>query len=173
MGVQIGQTSAALIARLDSSVVRRRARTDEGQLFEQARKRRAEQEDSFQAGFGEETLSPQGAALKTVSSNLERARDLVPTVEEALEGVREAAAEAAARLEAEQAARQAPETVDAPTISAKPRAEPLARIFAQEKPRTASAGFERRAPATESPAATPQPSGAPRDAVAAQLDLLA
>jgi len=36
----------------------------------------------FEVGFGGNTLSAQGAALQTVSRNLESARSLVPTVEE-------------------------------------------------------------------------------------------
>lgn len=44
-------------------------------------------------GFGENTLSPSGAALRTISSNLEAARRIVPSVEELQQAARERAAE--------------------------------------------------------------------------------
>lgn len=187
MGVQIGQTSAAAL-RLDSIAVRRRARTGNDQLSEQARPR--EEQDDIRAGFGRDTLSPQGAALETVSKNLARARELVPSVEELSARAREAAAREAAETaarqqrarEAEAVAKNGGDTAATEQpVTAVPKAEPFARFFeAQEKKAAAS---EQSAPAqeareaqaaaeeNEAPAPTPEP--AQRDGAAALLDLLA
>lgn len=182
MGVQIGQTSAAVL-RLDSIAVRRRARTGNDQLSEQARAR--EDQVEIRAGFGRDTLSPQGAALETVSKNLARARELVPTVEELSARAREASAREAAETAARQqkaseaeAIAKANATVEERAVSAVPKAEPFARFFeTQEKQISAP---EQSAPAQEAPQAqaaedTPAPSPTPeqRDGAAALLDLLA
>jgi len=91
MGVRIGQTPAA-ITRLDSTSVRRNARTGEGQLF--PKDPNAKQPDPIRAGFGKGSLSSQGAAFETVSKNLKYVRDTQPTVEELQESAAEKAAEA-------------------------------------------------------------------------------
>lgn len=178
MGTSIGQTPAAL-ARLDNFTVRRRARAGEERLSGQTQGGRSE-EAEVRAGFGEGTLSAQGAALKTVSTNLRRARELVPSVEESQARARAAAAEAAARFErqTEQDAAEAPqnerEAAPAPTlVTARPPAEPRARFFAQEDDNTPVASFAPVATAvsgTEAPApSAPQT----RDRAAALLDILA
>jgi hypothetical protein len=53
----------------------------------------------IRAGFGENTLSPSGAALRTINSNLEAARRLVPSVEELQQAARQRAAEQADSFE--------------------------------------------------------------------------
>ena len=50
--------------------------------------RPTEEPQPVQAGFGDNTFSPQGAALATLDSNLAISRSLVPTVEELRERAR-------------------------------------------------------------------------------------
>lgn len=188
MGVQIGQTSAAVL-RLDSIAVRRRARTGNDQLSEQARPR--EEQADLRAGFGRDTLSAQGAALETVSKNLARARELVPSVEELSARAREAAAREAAETAArQQKVRELEVAVKANApqqeepVRTVPKAEPFARLFdATEKQTVATEASEptQDAPqaqaqaqaAEETPAPSPTPEPAQRDGAAALLDLLA
>lgn len=173
MGTAIGQTPAAL-ARLDSLTVQRRARSGEERLSGQGGRGRGE-EPVVRAGFGEGTLSAQSAALKTVSTNLRRARELVPSVEELQARARAAAAAAAAKLEAtserEPAVPQtATEDVVPTLVSARPQADPRARFFAEEQPEPVV-----RVAAPAENESTPQaPAGAEaRDGASALLDILA
>lgn len=183
MGTAIGQTAAALV-RLDAGTVRRRARAGEDRLSGQGSDSRSEEPET-RAGFGVGTLSPQSAALKTVSTNLQRARELVPTVEELQARARAASAEAAAKLEVSEAARENSVkesnsgTAETPTlVTARPKAEPLARLFSEERP----AAVEQAGGVTQEAAAAP-PQGVAtiptsnnaeqRDGASALLDVLA
>jgi len=154
MGVRIGQTPAA-ITRLDSTSVRRNARTGEGQLF--PKDPNAKQPDPIRAGFGKGSLSSQGAAFETVSKNLKYVRDTQPTVEELQESAAEKAAEArqqaAEQTEGAATSGNADSVAAAPgqPVSAKPKAEPLARVFAQR---------QGSAPAASGPTAAPSQAAA-------------
>lgn len=180
MGATIGQVPSAL-ARLDFSTVRRRARAGEEDLSAQARVRRND-EPEVRAGFGKDTLSPQAAALKTVSTNLRRARELVPTVEEIQEQARRAAAEAAARAE-QRRERSSPEEAATPEqepVRARPAADPRVRRFSAEggSPGEGSALPQLgQASATGAEANAPAPVAAPaaaqQDGAAALFDVLA
>lgn len=73
-----------------------------GRGFEAAavgRSRADADQAEIRAGFGENTLSPSGAALRTISRNLEAARRLVPSVEELQQAARQRAAEQADTFE--------------------------------------------------------------------------
>lgn len=184
MGVQVGQTSAAVL-RLDSIAVRRRARTGNDQLSEQARPR--EDAVDVRAGFGRNTLSPQGAALETVSKNLARARELVPSVEELSARAREASAREAAETAARQQKASEAETIAKANsaeperaVSAVPKAEPFARFFEAQENQASSPEVNvpaQEAPQAQAAEATPAPSPTPepaqRDGAAALLNLLA
>ncbi len=75
---------------------------------------RPEPELQIQAGFGEDTLSPSGAALKTLDANLDRARTLVPSMQELSEEYRARRAEQKqAREERTEAASAEPREVRA------------------------------------------------------------
>jgi hypothetical protein len=114
------------------------------------------------AGFGDGTLSPSGAALRTVNSNLAVARRLVPSVEELREAARQRAAEQAATLEqrapaAEREAAAAAQAATTPPEAVPFRPEPSAqaRAFTREDapaPRPAAARDE----APTGPAAPPR-----------------
>lgn len=181
--VAIGQSSAASVP-LDSAFARRKARAGEGQLLEQSRAREGRSTDVIQAGFGKDTLSPQGAALETVATGLERARELVPSVEELRAQAAQAAAEAEARLEelraASESARKESEAAAPATVSARPKAEPLAiRFFGGPKLVVAKPEPAEAQPAPSAAAArfvaqesTPAVPGG-NDGSAALLDLIA
>lgn len=178
MGVRIGQTPAALV-RLDSITVRRNARSGEDQLSTQARKR---EDPPVRTGFGKGTLSIVGAAAQAVSSNLESAREITPSVEE-LRQEAEAAAQVQRKLAEQQQPAPAPENA-APNpsaleraVSARPKAEPLAKIFTQPEPSeapqgTAPAPLPIEAAANAAPA---EPVNSPKqdDGASALLNLLA
>ncbi len=89
----------------------------------------------IRAGFGDGTLSPSGAALRTVNSNLAVARRLVPSVEELREAARQRAAEQAATLEqrapaAEREAAAEAQAAETPPESVPFRPEPSAQALA-------------------------------------------
>lgn len=81
MGLNVGQIPASLVnARADVSAATRQART--GEEDAPALARRNSEQERPQAGFGENTLSPGGAALQALDVNLREARRAVPSVEE-------------------------------------------------------------------------------------------
>ena len=120
----------------------------------------------FRAGWGKDTLSPNGAALVVLGRNIESARRVVPTVEELRDQLRETRAEQrAAQEEAvgrrEEAARQ--------VESFRPEPTPRARSFVQdteqtqarfEAPPPAEALVEAPEPADLAPSAYPPPAAA-------------
>lgn len=180
MGVAIGQTPAAL-SRLDAATVRRRARAGEERLSGQAGSGQRE-EPEVRAGFGAGTLSAQGAALKTVSTNLRRARELVPTVEELQAKAREAAAAAAAAEQARTqtaAERQDVRSADTaaqepPTlVTALPKAEPQARRFAEENTPVPTPAPVDTANGDANATAPASPASPSYDGASALLDVLA
>ena len=104
---------------------------------------RAEEAPEIRAGFGENTLSPSGAALKTIEANLKAARQLVPTVEE----LRERARAAQARREEATAATDTPPVEFRQRELVRPESNPAARNFLQEEDRPAGAPeVQNRAP---------------------------
>jgi len=141
MAVQIGQTSPGPPARVERETVRKQVRTGEGQLLGQ-KNRDAEDspEQNTRAGFGKDSLSPPGAALATVSTNLRRARKLVPSLEESQQRAREAVSrdQDSFRQQQKQLERvgqkpDAPtEGEPAATVSLRPRVEPRAKYFARD-----------------------------------------
>lgn len=137
MALNIGATSQAALPLASAGVSRsvRSAASNQsaekpGQLV------RDKEAPAVRAGFGEGTLSPSGAALKTLDANLRAAEQLVPTVEELRERARLAQArreEAVAAREAEPVEFRQPERV-------RPEANPAVRNF-----------FERESPPAERP----------------------
>lgn len=177
MGVRIGQTPAALV-RLDTITVRRNARSGEDQLNTQARKR---EEPPVRTGFGKGTLSIVGAAAQAVSSNLESAREITPSVEE-LRQEAEAAAQVQRKLAEQQPAPAQEQSVPNPSpleqaVSARPKAEPLAKIFTQPEPSEAPQGTAPAPSPIEAAAnaAPAEPVNSPKqdDGASALLNLLA
>lgn len=178
MGVRIGQTPVAL-GRLDSITVRRNARSGEDQLISQARQKR--EENPVRAGFGKDTLSSVGAAAQAVSSNLESARQITPSVEE-LRQEAEAAAEVQRRItEQQESPRPASNTPAEPSaleksVSARPKAEPLARFFSPSDTNDAPEAVPAVAtPAISATPASAEPVASPNqdDGASALLNLLA
>lgn len=137
MAINIGATSQATLS-LASVGASRSVRgvasnvSDEkpGQLV------REKEAPAVRAGFGEGTLSPSGAALKTLDANLRAAEQLVPTVEE----LRERARIAQARREEAVAAREAAPVEFRQPERVRPEASPAVRNF-----------FERETPPAERP----------------------
>lgn len=128
----------------------------------------------IRAGFGENTLSPSGAALTTVNSNLEAAERLIPTVEELRERARVNRAE---RAEAAAASRETGRTEDLRRRElVRPAPDPAVRNFAPE-PRPVSAPEAVERP-TFNPASPAAPGGlessvanAPTDPARTRLDI--
>ena len=90
MGLDIGATARAIsslapvgFSRPERLGAPRDARTDDA-----AQLGRQEEDVEIRVGFGENTLSPSGAALRTLEGNLEAALQLVPTVQELRERAR-------------------------------------------------------------------------------------
>lgn len=96
--------------------------------------------DDMRVGFGENTMSPSTAALRTISVNMERARSIVPSVEQLREEFR------ARREELESAQRQdaAARASAAPAVEESTRPEAASRAvnaFQQEAEAQASRDF--------------------------------
>lgn len=146
MGINIGSTSRAIVslastgaARLNRAVASTPPTEKPGQLVKR------EEAPEIRAGFGENTLSVSGAALKTIDSNLKAAKQLVPTSEE----LRERARVAQARREEAIASAVAPTLAPAPAPEAtannttpvelpqrelvRPEANPAVRNFVQDE----------------------------------------
>ena len=127
---------------------------------------RAKESPEIRAGFGEGTLSPSGAALKTLDVNLRNAEQLVPTVEE----LRERARIAQVRRE-EAAVDSAPVEFRQPE-RVRPEASPAVRNFVQEDAQ--SIKFKTSARETEAaPSAPPEASPAGRNAQGTRLNIQA
>ncbi len=94
MGLSIGPASSAL-APLNASGINRPPRSDAPRASEGDEARLVQESEAppVQVGFGENSLSPSGAALETLDSNLAVARELVPTVAELRERARVVQAE--------------------------------------------------------------------------------
>lgn len=164
MGSQIGtvnSTAAAVRSYSDSG----RTRTSVTSATDEARPRRGDVVD-IRAGFGDGTLSPSGAALRTVNSNLAAARRYVPSVEELRESARERAAERAAAQDEQAVAR----AEAAPTVEA-PAAEESRVVSFRPEPAPQARAFEADATPADR---TPAPSGPDvRDTATTRLDLFA
>lgn len=123
------------------------------------------------AGFGENTLSTNGAALETIGRNFRAVRDVVPTIEQRLEETRDRQAEQAAAREAQaQRTERQAEALEANRAQARESARAAAR-----EARRAQAGQDaqalREAPARPEPAQNPPAPGNP--VTTARLDILA
>lgn len=130
MGVNIGAASRAISSLAPAGFIRpERAAvtTPEGEQPGQLIRR--EKPPEIRVGFGENTLSPSGAALRTLDRNLEAAGQLVPSVEELRARAREAQAlREAAQETAEPVEFRQPERV-------RPEPSPAARNFVQDEAR--------------------------------------
>lgn len=143
MGVNIGAASRAITAlapaalsRPERSPVTTPDGEQPGQLI------RREKPPEIRVGFGENTLSPSGAALRTLDTNLEAAGQLVPSVEELrarareAQALREAAQETAEPVEFRQPERvrpqPGPEVRNFPRDEARPVATEPARDSTEE-----------------------------------------
>lgn len=146
MGVDIGAASRAISSLAPAGFIRSdraAATTPEGEQPGQLIRR--EKPPEIRVGFGENTLSPSGAALRTLDRNLEAAGQLVPTVEELRARAREAQAlREAAQETAEPVEFRQPERV-------RPEPSPAARNFVQDEARPV-ATEPTRSEATETPA---------------------
>lgn len=135
MGSQIGSLRANAAAGRDYFESGRPRSAGDGQT--DPVRFRKEEAAEVRVGFGNGTLSPSGAALRTVNSNLAAARKFVPSVEELREVARQRAAEQAATLEqrASDAAResaQAAQSAEAVPEAVPYRPEPSAQARAFE-----------------------------------------
>lgn len=161
MGLSIGQTASQLpVARTLSAPRSGSAVQSESGT---ARNSRAENDAGPRVGFGSNTLSAASAALVTLDTNLERAREIVPTVEELRAQLRASRAEDNASLRAAQseeqrlAATEPPETVG----------------FVQEEDGTEAVRFDAAtdAPSDALPPPTSfRPASAPQVRAFAQID---
>ena len=136
MALNIGATSQATLSLASAGASRSVRGVASNQTAEKPGQLvRDKEAPDVRAGFGEGTLSPSGAALKTLNANLRAAEQLVPTVEELRERARVALArrEEAAAREAEPVEFRQPERV-------RPEASPAVRNF-----------FERETPPAERP----------------------
>lgn len=159
MGIGIGSTSRAIVSLTPvgitlpvRSVASSTSAEKPGQLV------RPEEAPDVQVGFGENTLSPSGAALKTLDSNLKAAAKLVPTVAELRERAR--AAQAQAQRE-EAAANETPPVDFRRRETVLPEPNPAVRNFFQDTPKPVDAAeASAPAPTAEAPeeAAAVQPS---------------
>ena len=154
MALNIGATSQATLSLASTGASRSVRGVASNQTAEKPGQLvRDKEAPDVRAGFGEGTLSPSGAALKTLNANLRAAEQLVPTVEELRERARVAQArreDAAAAREAEPVEFRQPERV-------RPEASPAVRNF-----------FERETPPAERPeedAATAEVSSAAAPAI--------
>lgn len=95
MGMQTGNIAVDLRAPQPVSLKRPRAAEPVAEAPREPARlgSRAAPEPQIQAGFGKDTLSPSGAALETLDANLERARTLVPSLQELTEEFRARRAE--------------------------------------------------------------------------------
>jgi hypothetical protein len=148
MGLDIGSSVRAIasvvpasFSRPDRSAVSRDSRSEEaGQLV------RRPEAPPIRAGFGENTLSPSGAALKTLDSNLEAALQLVPTVEELRERARVNQASRADAVDATSERERTGELRRLETLRPEPNAS--ARNFVTE-PLPAPAPADQESPSEE------------------------
>jgi len=161
MGLSIGAASRAIAQIAPAGPIRPeryvapiREAEYRGQLV------RPEAPPEVRAGFGENTLSPSSAALKTLDANLEAAARLVPSVEELRDRARAAQAEranaAASRAEADRSEGLRRRE------SVRPEPNPSARFFVQDTEEPTRAGVaptevDENSPEAEPPA--PAPSG--------------
>lgn len=83
MGLSIGSASIA-VSSVNATAVNRPNRSEASRVSEapQTEQNPAPERNPVRAGFGENTLSPLGAALETLDTNLEVAEEIVPTVQE-------------------------------------------------------------------------------------------
>lgn len=89
MGVNIGSASRAITSLASAGVTRpERVAVSNPNGEKPGQLVRDKEAPEIRAGFGENTLSPSGAALKTLDSNLRAAAQLVPSVEELRERAR-------------------------------------------------------------------------------------
>lgn len=129
MGLDIGAAARAIAPLPPAGFTQR----DRGRLPGETRGEEAGQlvrgpeEPEIRAGFGENTLSPPGAALETLDTNLEVAGQLVPTVEELRARARVNQAERADALAA-RAGQERPEEVRQ-RETLRPEPNPAARNF--------------------------------------------
>lgn len=142
MGINIGSTSRAIVslastgaARLNRAVASTPPTEKPGQLVKR------EEAPEIRAGFGENTLSVSGAALKTIDSNLKAAKQLVPTSEELRERARVAQARREEAIASAVAPTLAPEATANDTTPVelprrelvRPEANPAVRNFVQDE----------------------------------------
>lgn len=144
MGMSIGSASRAIASLAPAGLTRSgRAVASNPDAEKPGQLVRAEEVPEIRAGFGENTLSPSGAALKTIEANLKAARQLVPTAEE----LRERARAAQARREEAAAATETPPVEFRQRELVRPEPNPAARNFLQEEDRPAGAPeVQNRAP---------------------------
>jgi hypothetical protein len=137
MTINIGATSQATLSLVSVGPSRSIRGVASNQFAEKPGQLVREKEvPAIRAGFGEGTLSPSGAALKTLDANLRAAKQLVPTVDELRDRARIAQArreDAVAVRELEPVEFRQPERV-------RPEASPAVRNF-----------FESDAPPAERP----------------------
>lgn len=149
MGLQIGESVAALAAlrpitpppQGQEAASRSLASNPQQQEGGNGRSNRREQVDTLQAGFGANTVSVPGLALRTVDRNLASAREAVPSVEELREALRERQQEVreAQRVQSAQPGAESEansETAPQP-VSFRPEASPRVRGFEQQEARIA------------------------------------
>ena len=149
MGLQIGESVASLAAfrqitpppQGQEAVNRTIAPDPQQQSGANGRSNRRDQVDTLQAGFGANTVSVPGLALRTVDRNLASAREAVPTVEELRESLRERQQEV---REAQRvaSARPSPEAEEArgeeaQPVRFRPEPSPQVRGFEQQETRIA------------------------------------
>jgi len=155
MGTSIGSTSRTIAAlppardlRSVRGVASNQSADKPGQLV------REKEAPEIRAGFGEGTLSPSGAALKTLDANLRAAEQLVPTVEE----LRERARIAQARREETAAANEAAPVEFRQPERVRPEASFAVRNFVREEERTVES---QTTPVRETDAVQPTPPAEP------------
>jgi len=137
MGTPIGSASVALssLNAAGASRINRQAapRVPEEEVANAVRR---DQAPPVRVGFGENTLSPQGAALRTLDSNLEAAEAIVATVGELRERARVVQAEQAAEAPGPRPPERPEEARRLETL--RPEADPAVRNFLPESPAAVS-----------------------------------
>lgn len=144
MGLQIGESVAALAAFRQvtpppqtQEAASRAVASNAQQNDANSGTNRREQDEVLRAGFGANTVSVPGLALRTVDRNLASAREAVPSVEELRESLRERQQEVreAQRAATTQQPAPAGETNDeeAQPVRVRPESSPRVRGFEQQE----------------------------------------
>ncbi|MBI2421787.1 MAG: hypothetical protein HYV27_03075 [Candidatus Hydrogenedentes bacterium] len=165
MGLPIGQSVASFSAARAAEFAQASRKAVVDTAVSESNRLTGRNPEAEAARQSERTTSPQGLALRTLSINLEEARQLVPTLEEVQARAREARTERPAADGQEGNAlrretRESQEEVRAPLESVRPDPSPQVRRFEENDGENRDAAADRNAP-EDSADAPPEERSAP------------